>query len=761
MSAFPFGQSNGQGNNMGYQGFTQPQQNTQRIPQSALPLQQNYNLEGQMVDPLSQQPNTQFQQPGTYQQKYSGTNINQWQHPQQPQSGMSSMQTPRQAIPSKQKLRGFSEVELSPSLARHQSDNVFMASNSQSVQSGATSTGFKNPWYSPSSANVTNRLPGLQTSNQQEPPFLMMSPSRVPSFANALPTTYEYEGMQQQQHQQQQMLPVARAQAPRPPSDYFAEPNNKANELMRRQSVATPYSSIHGFDGNSFDYNPHQQPQLPHRGSFANQTPQRLPAPRMTKVRALSDLHPNVNLKPKYRRASATNTLVSPLEALTTALALTYSMCRSDFDYKSSKNPRRVLTKPSEGKSNNGHDNEESDYILYVNDVLGSQDGMKYMVLDVLGQGTFGQVVKCQNLKTQEIVAVKVIKSKPAFLNQSLTEVSILEHLNKKVDPEDQHHFLRLKDKFIHKNHLCLVFELLSSNLYELIKQNQFKGLALKLVKKFTVQLLDSLKVLKSAKIIHCDLKPENILLITPDKPLLKVIDFGAACHERQIVYAYIQSRFYRSPEVILGLSYTSSIDMWSLGCIIAELFLGTPLLPGATEYGQICRIVQMFGMPPTWMIEMGKNAQNYFAKEVVFDERTGKQQNVYRLKTIEQYSREFNVEEKPGKEYFEDKELPDIIGKYQLPKKNMTEAMVEKEMHQRAILIHFLQGIFNLNPLERWTPQEAAMHPFVTNQPFSGSWSPPSANYSDQFRLEKQDRLRSMEIDPVSFAEQHPQEGV
>ena len=85
--------------------------------------------------------------------------------------------------------------------------------------------------------------------------------------------------------------------------------------------------------------------------------------------------------------------------------------------------------------------------------------------------------------------------------------------LNNEYDPNDEHHILRLRDSFIHRNHLCLVFEQLSSNLYELIKQNQFQGLSTQLVKVFTSQLLDALIVLKEARLIHCDLKPENILL--------------------------------------------------------------------------------------------------------------------------------------------------------------------------------------------------------------------------------------------------------
>lgn len=152
--------------------------------------------------------------------------------------------------------------------------------------------------------------------------------------------------------------------------------------------------------------------------------------------------------------------------------------------------------------------------------------------------------------------------------------------LNSKYDKNDDHHLLRLKDTFIHRQHLCLAFELLSVNLYELIKQNQFRGLSTTLVRVFAQQLLNALSLLNKAHLIHCDLKPENILLkksvqpfsrllvaalmLSPsslESPIIKVIDFGSACDERQTVYTYIQSRFYRSPEVLLGLPYVIRPD--------------------------------------------------------------------------------------------------------------------------------------------------------------------------------------------------------
>jgi len=448
-------------------------------------------------------------------------------------------------------------------------------------------------------------------------------------------------------------------------------------------------------------------------------------------VQSLEDLRPMTDIRAlcdKQRRADPAGGLVSPLKALTSYLHHTYHMVNPAFVYELAFNPRRVLTKPSKPMYNDGHDNEDSDYILYVNDYLGGEDGHRYLILDVLGQGTFGQVVKCQNMTTHEIVAVKVIKNKPAYFNQSMMEVTILETLNQHWDPDDRHNILRLQDTFIHHKHLCLVFELLSSNLYELIKQNSFRGLSTSLVRVFITQLLDALVVLKDARLIHCDLKPENILLRTLQAPSIKLVDFGSACHEEQTVYTYIQSRFYRSPEVLLGLPYTASIDMWSLGCIAAELFLGLPIFPGTSEYNQISRIVHMLGLPPAFMLERGRQTREFFN---VHTDSYGRP--TYQLKPMDQYSREHRVQEQASKQYFPGTTLPEIIRLTPLPRRAHRSADTEKEMANRAAFTDFVAGLLNLNPLERWTPQQAKQHPFITGEPFTQPWVPPGTTPPNQ----------------------------
>lgn len=119
---------------------------------------------------------------------------------------------------------------------------------------------------------------------------------------------------------------------------------------------------------------------------------------------------------------------------------------------------------------------------------------------------------------------------------------------------------------------------------------------------------------------------------------------------------------------------YSSAIDMWSLGCIVVELFLGLPLFPGSSEYNQVSRITEMLGLPPMWMLEAGKQSGEFFEKT---HDEYGRRS--YRLKTMEQYSREHGSKEQPSKKYFQATTLPEIIRSYSMPRKNMKQAEIDR----------------------------------------------------------------------------------
>ncbi|KAL3891536.1 hypothetical protein ACJMK2_003796 [Sinanodonta woodiana] len=260
------------------------------------------------------------------------------------------------------------------------------------------------------------------------------------------------------------------------------------------------------------------------------------------------------------------------------------------------------------GAQNNGYDDENGSYIKVMHDHL----VYRYEILEVLGKGSFGQVVKCYDHKTDQMVAVKLIRNKKRFHHQALVEVKILDTLRRK-DKDNQFNIIHMGEYFYFRNHLCITFELMGMNLYELIKKNNFQGFSIALIRRFAFSLLQCLKLLQREKIIHCDLKPENILLRQRGQSSIKVIDFGSSCYEHQRVYTYIQSRFYRSPEVILGLPYSMPIDMWSFGCILAELYTGYPLFPGENEVEQLACIMEILGLPPNNILDQATRKRLFF----------------------------------------------------------------------------------------------------------------------------------------------------
>ncbi|KAL0317843.1 UNVERIFIED_CONTAM: Dual specificity protein kinase YAK1 [Sesamum angustifolium] len=437
----------------------------------------------------------------------------------------------------------------------------------------------------------------------------------------------------------------------------------------------------------------------------------------------------DTNAKPQHLRVVVRRPLVA---RLTKDIVEIYQLCNPKFHYSEELNPKRFLTSPSTGLLNDGCDNANSDLILTVNySLVNSDTKRRYIVKDILGHGTFGQVAKCWVAETNSFVAVKIIKNLPAYYQQALVEVSILTTLNKKFDPEDKHHIVRIYDYFVYQRHLCIAFELLETNLYELIKLNHFRGLSLSIVQLFSKQILRGLTLMKDAGIIHCDLKPENILLCTSVKPAeIKIIDFGSACMEDRTVYSYIQSRYYRSPEVLLGYQYTTAIDMWSFGCIVAELFLGLPLFPGASEFDLLRRMIKILGgQPPDYILRKAKNTSKFFKfsgsiNREERDENHRSNCSMYQVLTEEEYAARESKKPSVGKEYFNHMNLEAIVTKYPY-RKNLAEEELVKESQVRLALIDFLRGLVEFDPAKRWSPLQASKHPFVTGEPFTCPYKP------------------------------------
>eukprot|EP00095_Tigriopus_kingsejongensis_P009174 snap_masked-scaffold145_size311916-processed-gene-1.4 protein:Tk09174 transcript:snap_masked-scaffold145_size311916-processed-gene-1.4-mRNA-1 annotation:"serine threonine-protein kinase" len=359
---------------------------------------------------------------------------------------------------------------------------------------------------------------------------------------------------------------------------------------------------------------PHFQECLPHAHSVARLGALPLGGAGVSLAPGAGGLDPGSAHGPQFRDPRH-----APLRKLSVDLIKTYKHINDVYYAKKKRRAQQTQVEDSSHHRkkerklyNDGYDDENHDYIIKASERFLD----RYEIDSLIGKGSFGQVVKAFDHEERCHVAIKIIKNKKPFLIQAQIEVRLLETLNR-TDGEDKYHVVKLKHHFMWRNHLCLVFELLSYNLYDLLRNTNFRGVSLNLTRKFAQQIATALLFLSwpELKIIHCDLKPENILLCNPKRSAIKIVDFGSSCQLGQRIYQYIQSRFYRSPEVLLGIPYDLSIDMWSLGCILVEMHTGEPLFSGANEVDQMNKIVEVLGLPPKYILDKAPKAKKFFQR--------------------------------------------------------------------------------------------------------------------------------------------------
>jgi serine/threonine-protein kinase PRP4 len=258
-------------------------------------------------------------------------------------------------------------------------------------------------------------------------------------------------------------------------------------------------------------------------------------------------------------------------------------------------------------------DDPEGYYKIISNELV---NGGRYRMVKSLGRGVYANVAEAEDVKDNsgQLVAIKIVRKNDAMRKSSQKEMDFVRKLNEQ-DPQDKRHIIRLLGSFDHKGHLCIVFEHMLKNLRDLLKTDTSgHGLSLQAVKTYARQMFSGLKHLQDCQIIHADLKPDNIL-VSADRKTVKICDLGTAADKRDNnePTPYLASRFYRAPEIILGMEIGYAIDMWSIGCTIFELWTGKILFPGRTNNQMIRVFMDTLGWPTEKLLRKASLKAEHF----------------------------------------------------------------------------------------------------------------------------------------------------
>lgn len=329
-------------------------------------------------------------------------------------------------------------------------------------------------------------------------------------------------------------------------------------------------------------------------------------------------------------------------------------------------------------------------------------DRGRYEVLRLLGDGMFGRVLECRNTQTDGIVAIKVIRDVARYVENAEIESEIL----RKVvvhDPLNKYHCVRLTATFFHGRYYSMVCDPLGVSLYDFLKANNYQGFFVEDIQTITKNSLECLEFLHNTmRLTHTDLKLENLLFTydgsstvrnpraqkmnmqRPNNADIKVIDFGNATFEDDHHSSIINTRQYRSPEVILGCGWNEKSDVWSLGCIVMELYLGELLFTTHENLEHLALIEKIIGRVPQDMVSSANEEGRRYIKcrddEYMINWPKG---------ASSQKSQQRVDEARPLKEQVDSR---------------------------HTLLADFCEQLLCINPADRITAEEALKHPFLTN---------------------------------------------
>lgn len=265
-------------------------------------------------------------------------------------------------------------------------------------------------------------------------------------------------------------------------------------------------------------------------------------------------------------------------------------------------------------------DDKDGYYKIRIGEIL---EG-RYQIQAHLGKGMFSGVARAVDITTKQVVAIKMMRNNDALRKGGYTEIAILQKLND-ADPENRKHIVKFERYFDYRGHLCMAFENLSMNLREVLRKfGNNVGINLGATRTYAYQIFVSLAHMQKCSIIHADLKPDNIL-VNEQRNVLKICDLGTAIDRSDAATAhtqitpYLVSRFYRAPEIILGMPYDYGVDMWSIGCTLYELYTGKILFTGDSNNQMLKAIMEIRGRFTPKLFRRGQLSAAHFDEQGQF----------------------------------------------------------------------------------------------------------------------------------------------
>ncbi|XP_037368447.1 dual specificity protein kinase CLK2-like [Talpa occidentalis] len=264
----------------------------------------------------------------------------------------------------------------------------------------------------------------------------------------------------------------------------------------------------------------------------------------------------------------------------------------------------------------------------------------RYEIISTLGEGAFGQVVKCvDHHRGGAGVALKIMKNVGNYKEAAHLEINVLEKIREK-DPDHKNFCVQVFDWFDYRGHMCITFELLGLSTFDFLKSNNYLPYPIHQVRHMAFQVCQAVNFLHKNKLTHTDLKPENILFVNSDYELtynldkgrdersvkntaLRVVDFGSATFDHEHHSTIVSTRHYRAPEVILQLGWSQPCDVWSIGCIIFEYYVGFTLFQTHDNKEHLAMMERVLGPVPFRMIQKTRKQKYFYRGRLDWDERT------------------------------------------------------------------------------------------------------------------------------------------